>query len=94
MVYECEYCTVDCHHAHTIRRHLQKRHMDIKDWQENTFEYIKSLRRINKNTGDIVDMPADDLADLDDVEGSRQQVRIASFMLVAFSGSDTLVTMN
>ena len=43
IVYVCEYCNTDCHHFHTMKRHLQRRHSDIVAWQTDTVAYIKRL---------------------------------------------------
>ena len=43
IVYVCEYCRTDCHHFHTMKRHLQRRHSDVVAWQTDTVAYIKRL---------------------------------------------------
>ena len=43
IVYVCEYCNTDCHHFHTMKRHLQRRHADVAAWQTDTVAYIKRL---------------------------------------------------
>jgi len=49
IVYVCEYCNTDCHHFHTMKRHLQRRHSDIAAWQTDTVAYIKRLATRTKN---------------------------------------------
>ena len=61
VVYECEYCDVYCYHAHTLRRHLYRRHTDRPEWHQDTFTYIKSRRQYRKpeaEGGGDLDPPA------------------------------------
>ena len=43
IVYVCKYCLTDCHHFHTMKRHLARRHFDIPEWQSDTSKFIQSL---------------------------------------------------
>ncbi len=55
-VYTCEFCYTECRHAHTMKRHLQRRHMDEAKWQVNTLSYIKTLirERVDGDTSKLV----------------------------------------
>lgn len=43
-VFICKYCQVVCHHQQAMKRHLQRCHFNIDEWQTTGPEFIKSLQ--------------------------------------------------
>lgn len=43
-VFICKYCQVVCHHQQAMKRHLQRCHFSINEWQTSGPEFIKSLQ--------------------------------------------------
>lgn len=41
--YICCYCNADCQHFHSMKRHLMRRHFDIKEWQADTNNFVRTL---------------------------------------------------
>lgn len=53
----CKYCSVVCHHHQAMKRHLQRCHFNITEWQVDTTDFIKSLQVFRDSYKNIKEAP-------------------------------------
>ena len=45
LVYACKYCGIECRHQHVMKKHLERKHCDVREWQADPIAFVKGLIR-------------------------------------------------